>query len=333
MSNIPYIELDDPTPKNRFPIVMQVSILGVIMFVLFSSFIFNHNKVEQTLSQTENITPAGSPAALSVVPQKIDDVYVRAKAAYVWDVEGQRALFTKNPNDVLPLASITKLMTTLLAHELINDDTKTTVSLSAIRQDGASGLAAGEELDVENLRELALVSSSNDAAYALAASVGELLGDRDPVSQFIAGMNIRADELGLESLEFKNTTGLDLSETEPGAVGSARDVSFLMEYIIRNYPELLEPTQQSAARVYNTAGEYHDVSNTNEVALDIPNMIGSKTGFTDLAGGNLTIAFDVANNRPIIITVLGSTRSERFTDVLRLVDAVEQTMAETDNNL
>jgi len=330
MNHIPYIELDDPTPKNRFPIVLQLSILAFIMVGLFGSFLFNQDKLEQTLSQTETIQPAGSTIVLPVVPQKIEGVEVRAVAAYVWDIKGQRALYSKNQNEVLPLASITKLMTALLAHELIADETPTTVSLRAIRQEGVSGLNAGEQLEVEKLRELALVSSSNDAAFALAASVGELLGERDPVSQFIAGMNIRADELGLETLNFKNTTGLDLSETESGAVGSARDVSFLMEYIVKNYPEILEPTQQTATRIYNTAGTYYEINNTNEVALEIPNMIGSKTGFTDLAGGNLTIAFDVAYNRPIVITVLGSTRDERFTDVLKLVGAVQQSMAEAD---
>lgn len=332
MSDLPYIELEDQTPKNRFPIVLQLSILGVIMLVMFSSLFFSRDKVEQTLSQTETIQPAGSPATVPIaVPQKIEGVSVRATSAYVWDIEGQRALFTKNSNEVLPLASITKLMTALLAHELIADETPATVSLRAIKQEGASGLSAGEQLEAEKLRELALVSSSNDAAFALAASVGELLGERDPVYQFIAGMNIRADELGLETLEFKNTTGLDVSESEPGAVGSAKDVSFLMEYIVRNYPELLEPTQQTATRIYNTAGAYHDINNTNEVALEIPNMIGSKTGYTDLAGGNLTIAFDVAYNRPIVITVLGSTRDERFSDVLRLVQAVQESMGEIDS--
>jgi D-alanyl-D-alanine carboxypeptidase len=219
-------------------------------------------------------------------------------------------------------------MTALLAHELVPGDEGVTVPMAAIRQEGSSGLVAGEQLDIEKLRQLALVSSSNDAAFALAASVGTLLGTKDPTSQFIAGMNIRADELGLLTLDFKNTTGLDVSLTEPGAIGSARDVSFLMEYIISNYPEIITPTQDSATRIYNAAGAYHDINNTNEVALQIPNMIGSKTGYTDLAGGNLTIAFDAGLNRPIIITVLGSTRDERFSDVLALVSAVQETLSE-----
>lgn len=330
--NYPHIiETVEPiSPKNRFPIFAQLSILGLILFGIFGSLFFMDSTPEP-----EQLPPVVTPQPIDTttqpaVPQKISEVPLRASAAYVWDVKGQRALFAKNANDALPLASITKLMTTLLAYELISGDTTTTISMDAIRQEGSSGFMEGERMTVDDLRELALVSSSNDAAYMLGASVGQLLGEADPEAQFVRGMNIRAEELGLESLEFRNTTGLDLSETEPGAVGSASDVSFLMEYIVTNYPELIEPTQQSATRIYNTAGAYHDAENTNEVASIIPNMIGSKTGFTDLAGGNLTIAFDAGLDRPIIVTVLGSTRDERFSDVLRLVDAVQASLAEAE---
>lgn len=323
------IESDEQiTPKNRFPIILQLGILGLIMIGLFGTIIFNglpSNQTDESPTPDFSIEKNQQP----LVPQKIEGVSVRAAAAYVWDVKAQRALYNKNAEEKLPLASITKLMTTLVAYELIADDKMTTVPLSAIKQDGSSGLSAGEKLQANKLRELALVSSSNDAAYALAASVGTLLGDKDPTSQFVRGMNIRAAELNLPTLEFWNTTGLDLSTTEPGAIGSAKDVSFLMEYIITQYPELLEPTQQTATRIYNTAGAYHEASNTNEVALKIPNMIGSKTGYTDLAGGNLTIAFDAGLNRPIIITVLGSTRDDRFTDVLSLVEAVQESLGQT----
>ena len=101
-----------------------------------------------------------------------------------------------------------------------------------------------------------------------------------------------------------------------------------MEYILINYPEILEPTRKSAARVYNSNGDYHDMENTNEIIYAIPNLLGSKTGYTDLAGGNLTIAFDAGLDRPIVVTVLGSTRDERFSDVLRLVTAVKENITD-----
>jgi len=325
----PYmIEETKPSKKNMFPIVAQLGILSLILFGIFGAWLFDaQSPAQKNLPEPHNIIT--DTTEYQLVPQKIErEISLRAESAYVWDVRGQRALYKKNADETLPLASITKLMTALLAYELIPGDEQVRISQAAILQEGSSGLSAGERLNIEELQRLSLVSSSNDAAYALGASVGSLLGTKDPAAQFIAGMNIRAAELGLTTLHFKNTTGLDESTTEAGGVGSARDVSFLMEYIVVNYPEIISPTQQNATRIYNAAGAYHDANNTNEVVSQIPNMIGSKTGFTDLAGGNLTIAFDAGLNRPIIITVLGSTRDERFSDVLTLVEAVQETLSE-----
>lgn len=321
-SNI--INTEEPVGKNNFPILTQLGVLGVIMIVLFGVLLLPKTQPNPAPVNTQPIVIDNTQNPQ--IPQKLGAVNIHAKAAYVWDVQSQRALYSKNADTALPLASITKLMTALLAYELIEDSEEATISLSAIQQEGSSGFSAGERLGIKELRKIALISSSNDAAYALAASVGSLLGDNNPTDQFVSGMNIRASELGLGSLVFKNTTGLDLTDTEPGAVGSARDISFLMEYIITHHPEIISPTQEGSTRVYNTNGAYHDINNTNQVALDIPNMIGSKTGYTDLAGGNLTIAFDAGLNRPIIVTVLGSTHDQRFSDILTLVAAVQDSI-------
>lgn len=313
--------------ERRLVVVFQLGLLLFILVGLFSAYIFSGGQTAAVPKAVdiENV-PVNPPNEATM--QTLREVTVRAKAAYVWDVKGKQALYSKNETDVLPLASITKLMTSLLAYELAAADTKVFLSDRAAAQEGGGDLAPGEEFSHSALNRLALIASSNEAAFALGASTGALLGDNDPSAQFVEGMNIKAEELSLTSLSFKNTTGLDLSLSEPGAVGSAKDVSLLMEYIYKEHPELLEATTRGGARIYNSQGEYHDVENTNEVLYAIPNLIGSKTGYTDLAGGNLTIAFDAGMNRPIIITVLGSTREERFTDVLRLVRAVQANIAE-----
>lgn len=314
--------------ERKYVIMFQLVVLAFILTGLFGALFIGPSKDAVPAATVESQIPQSDSQSNAGVPQKIADVEVRAAAAYVFDVRNQRVLYAKSESEVLPLASITKLMTALLAHELIASDTNAVVSARAVGQEGGSGLLPGENLTIDELNKLALVSSSNDAAYALAANVGELLGDNDPAAQFIQGMNIKAEELELKSLQFKNTTGLDLSVTEPGAVGSARDVSFLMEHILTTYPEILEPTRNYNARVYNSNGDFHDFSNTNEVMYAIPNLLGSKTGYTDLAGGNLTVAYDAGFDRPIIVTVLGSTRDERFSDVLRLIDAVQNNISD-----
>jgi D-alanyl-D-alanine carboxypeptidase len=135
-------------------------------------------------------------------------------------------------------------------------------------------------------------------------------------------MNIRAEELGLSSLTFSNTTGLDLPGPRAGGTGNARDVSLLLAYMLEQYPSLLSTSTDQIARVYNSDGGIHTVENTNPITAELPNLLASKTGYTDLAGGNLTIAFDAGFDRPIIVTVLGSSRQGRFTDVATLVAAV-----------
>lgn len=307
--------------ERRVVIVFQILILVFILAGLFNSFFMNHR---QTASVPDTVDIKNAPLKdQKPIPQKISAVEVRAKAAYVWDVQNQRVLYSKDAEDALPLASITKLMTALLAHELIDKNHDAVVSMGALEQEGSSGLTVGEHLQIAELNKLALVSSSNDAAFALGATVGALLGDKDPTAQFVKGMNIKAEELHLKSMKFRNTTGLDLSPSEPGSIGSAKDVSLLMEDILKNYPDVLIPTTKANGRAYSSDGTYHDLENTNEIVYAIPNLLGSKTGYTDLAGGNLTIAFDTGMNHPIIITVLGSTREERFSDVLRLVKAVQ----------
>jgi len=313
-----------PTVHDRRVVIMlQLGVLLVILGGIFSARLFSSPPA-----------PAEEYVQLSAVPLKptdqallfesLEEIAVRGKAAYVWDVKAETVLYSKNSDEVLPLASLTKLMTGLLSFELLDTNTEGIITEQALRQDGSTGLAAGDRLNLEQLNKLSMIASSNDAAFALGATVGSALGDDDAYAQFVTAMNIRAEELGLDTLEFKNTTGLDVSPSEAGAVGSAKDVSLLMAYILKTHPEILEPTKRSATRVYNDDGSFYDVTNTNDALYAIPNLLGSKTGYTDLAGGNLTIAFDAGFNRPIIITVLGSTRDERFSDVLRLMNAIKE---------
>jgi D-alanyl-D-alanine carboxypeptidase (penicillin-binding protein 5/6) len=175
-----------------------------------------------------------------------------------------------------------------------------------------------------------MLASSNDAAYALANAVGREINAGDPNQTFVNAMNIRAEELGLNNFIFYNPTGLDIDQNQAGAFGTAREVTFLLEYILQNYPNILEPSTFTATRVYNEAGSYHSAENTNPIVTQIPNLLASKTGYTDIAGGNLTIAFDAGYNRPVIVTVLGSSFDGRFTDVKKLVNAVTASLAESE---
>lgn len=322
---------DLPRGEKRFPVVTQLALLGLLLVAIFgityAPKFFTDSKSADAQKTAGSAPLVIAENTIQTIPV-LENIHLSAKSAYVYDVRAKRALYSKDPDTVLPLASITKLMTALIAHELVATNKTIVVPKAAISQSGSSGLREGERFTTAALSKYAVLASSNDAAYALASAVGAVIDNtKNPNQTFVKSMNIRAAELGLPHLHFLNPTGLDISVTEAGAVGTAREISFLMEYIVSNYPEILAPTTIESARVYNADGAYHDAENTNPIISKIPNLLGSKTGYTDLAGGNLTIAFDAGYNRPIIVTVLGATYDGRFTDVQKLVDAVTAAFA------
>lgn len=319
---------------TKRPVFWQVVVLMVLLIIIFSSAIINELSDYTSVAKppTQSAEPNNNAAAAVTSQQEsreidLGELPLQAKAVYVVDLQTGVTLYEKNAEQPLPLASVTKLMTALVTHEILSENDTVFIDLAAVLQDGDSGLTGGETFDVSTLNDLVLMTSSNDGAYAMAETAGGVLGDG--AGSFVAAMNIRAEQLALESLEFKNPTGLDLeNETVPGAMGTAKDVAGLMAFIATNYPEILESTTELSSRFYNDTGAYHDARNTNGTVTEIDGLISSKTGYTDLAGGNLAIAYDAGLNHPIVIVVLGSSRTGRFTDVLTLVDAINESLTD-----
>ncbi len=329
-SDAPRTFLDDDTTEepgiSSVPVLRQLFVaLGLLVVVFSTTYIGTVIALfEDTAEHDDVVVEAQLPRIENIdnteYANAFDGTEITAEAAYVWDVQAQRVLFNKNADAELPLASVTKLMTALVAYELLDETSDVNISGDAIREDGDSGFREGETFSLRDLTDLTLIASSNDGAKALSAQAGATLTDgNDPSKTFIDAMNIRADELGLTKTRFLNATGLDLSASQAGAYGSARDMAFLMEYIITHYPDVTALTKNDLTTVRNEEGEYHIAKNTNEIVDDIDGLIASKTGYTELAGGNLVIAFETGLNHPVIISVLGSTRNERFADVEELV--------------
>lgn len=316
---------EDSLQEPHIPVFRQLFVaLGLLVLVFGITYTGTIVALVKPHSNAEEVR-VDAQLAHSEIPvltqNAFDNTTLAAKSAIVWDVKEQRILFNKNGDDQLPLASVAKLMTALVAYELLNSTDTVKISAEAIRTNGDSGLMDGEKFSLQNLTDFTLISSSNDGATALSGAAGSATGIQDdPQKVFIQAMNLRAEELGLTQTYFKNATGLDLSTTEGGAYGSARDMAFLMEYIIEHYPTVLALTKIDETTVDNSNGEYHIAKNTNPVVNDIGGLIASKTGYTELAGGNLVVAFDVGLNHPVVISVLGSTQSGRFDDVLNLVE-------------
>ncbi len=320
------------TLPGHIPVMRQLTVaLGLLVVVFSTSYIGTLTALVNKRVVPEDVlvsTRLAESAQANAYINPFDTAVVTARSAFVWDVKTGRALFNKNADEVLPLASVTKLMTALVAYELLDDTTIVNISNDAIKTDGDSGLSDGETFSLKNLTDMVLVASSNDGAEALGAAAGESIGAKGkPQDIFVHAMNLRAEQLGLTHTSFNNASGLDISKEKAGAYSSARDISSLMEYIVTHYPDVTALTKVENTYVYNESGEYHEVENTNEIVNKIDGLIASKTGYTELAGGNLVIAFNVGLNHPIIVAVLGSTFKDRFSDVLSLTELARKYVA------
>jgi D-alanyl-D-alanine carboxypeptidase len=124
----------------------------------------------------------------------------------------------------------------------------------------------------------------------------------------------------MEKTYFLNESGLDVTERISGGYGSARDMVKLLEYAHKNHLEILKDTQEDEAFFSSINFGEHKVSNTNKIARKIPLLLFSKTGFTDLAGGNLALVFEKEPGYPIAVVVMGSpTQEDRFADAEKLI--------------
>lgn len=315
-------------PRSRLPVTRQLAILALLLVGIFSaggaSWWIGGGREGGAETAAVGGGVASTPAASPSDEADFSDLKIQARSAIVIDLQDGTVLYEKDADESWPLASITKLMTALVASEIVKDGAVIPITDAAVSQAEDGGVAAGERFSYKNLSDLTLLRSSNDGAYALSAALGRALDEDAPDVAFVKAMNVRAKELGLTSTYFRNPTGLDISETEAGAYGTARDVARLLGYIVENRPELLEATTVAKDVFYDESGAAHQASNTNQAAEAIPALIASKTGYTTLAGGNLAVAFDVGVNHPVVAVVLGSTHQGRFSDTLGLVRAARR---------
>ncbi len=265
-------------------------------------------------------TVAASPFCANLSPH----ISLTGHAAYAEDLETGETLYEKSSDVQLPLASLTKLMTVLVASDVLSDADVVTISKEALTPDGDSGLIIGERWRAKELIDFTLVTSANDGAHALALAAQAK--SKSTPEAFIARMNTKAVSLGMSQTFFADDTGLDISINSAGAFGSARDVGKLFAYIVRTKPRLIEGTTVDTDTFISLDGTKHRGKNTSSVITELSGAIGSKTGFTDLAGGNLAVTFEPLPGRPVLAVVLGSTREGRDTDMLTLTKAIKASM-------
>lgn len=231
--------------------------------------------------------------------KKSDKAIPLSAAAYlVTDLETNETVVDKNADKVLPVASITKLMTALVAQDLLKPDQIITISQSAYNTYGnTGGLRVGEKLSVRDLFYPLLLSSSNDTAEALAEEVGR--------EKFLAEMNARAKKIGLKNTFFADPSGLS-----PANTSTASDLAKLADYLYHYRPEILAITREK-----NHKAGKHVWNNVNNISL-MSNYVGGKNGYTEEANRTLVSIFQVPIEKT---SAASSTTQEKKSRLLALV--------------
>jgi serine-type D-Ala-D-Ala carboxypeptidase (penicillin-binding protein 5/6) len=231
---------------------------------------------------------------------------VDARAYLVLNGANGEVLLARNADDRLPIASLTKLMTTLLVTAHAKPNELVTVQPDAAGVTGSTiRLHAGERIRVRDLMAGALIQSANDSAVALGDFVGARVGTPFPTL-----MNNTAESIGLENTHFVRPDGLDV----PGHYSSAFDVTKLALVAMRE-PIIRRLVRQETATI---AGG-RTLHTWNDLLGEFPGTFGVKTGHTTSAGWN-EVAAARGNGVTIYATILGSpSRSTRNADLEELL--------------
>lgn len=239
---------------------------------------------------------------------------ITAKSAVLMDAATGKVLFEHNADEALPPASVTKVMTLLLVFEAIDSgalaltDTVTASETAASMGGTQIYLEPGEKMSVEDLIKSVVISSANDAACALAEHIA------GSESAFVAKMNERARELGMNNTNFENTNGLD--DTTKNHVISARDIAIMSRELMK-HEKIFDYTTVWMDTV--RGGEF-GLSNTNRLLRTYSGCTGLKTGSTSKAKFCIS-ATAKRGDLSLIAVVMGApTRDERNALTAKMLD-------------
>ena len=240
------------------------------------------------------------------------ELAISAPSAMLIEAGTGKTLFEKNPDEKLPPASVTKIMTMLLTIEAVDRgqislDDMVRCSENAASMGGSQVfLEPGEEMSVHDMLKAVAVASGNDAAVALAEFVA---GSAEGFSEL---MNKRAAELGMENTHFVNCNGLDAE----GHLTTARDIS-LMSRALVSHPKILEFT---SIWMDSLRGGAFGLVNTNKLIRFYEGANGLKTGSTSVAKFCVSASAVKDGMNLIAVIMAAPTSKDRFRDATKLLD-------------
>lgn len=288
-----------------------VCMLSLIMsFNVFTMSIWaNESRISAECDISDINVPISTKTENSAIGKKLE---IKAKSSILMEPNTGRILYEDNADEKLPPASITKIMSLLLVMEALKRgdftlDTKVTASEHACSMGGSQiWLEPGECMTVHELLKATVIASANDACVAL----GELISGSE--EGFVALMNERAKELGMNNTTFKNCTGLDME----GHLTSAHDVAIMSCELIKH--ELIK--DYSTVWMDSLRDGKSELVNTNKLVRFYKGTTGLKTGTTSIAKYCLSASAQRDGLSLVAVVLAGETSNDRFEGAKKLLD-------------
>ena len=244
---------------------------------------------------------------------------LQARTGILVDFHSDEIMFELDPDSQICPASMTKIMTAIVAFDLLKEnklslDDKFTISENAWRlsQAGYSSMfiMINDQVSVENLLKGIIIASGNDACVALAEGIA---GSEENFAQI---MNEKAEEIGMTSTNFSNSSGIN----DPNNISTVRDIALMSKYLIENYPKYYELFKEKTFTWDRTGGDPIKQGNRNPLLYKNVGVDGVKTGY--LAVEKYSLASTIKkNNRRLIAVASGfPTKNLRSSESLKLLN-------------
>ena len=246
------------------------------------------------------------------------DINIKARTAILQDFLSGQILYEKDADRKIFPASMTKIMTTIIAFDLLkkgelNLDEKFIVSENAWRlsEAGYSSMfiMVGDQISVENLLKGIIISSGNDACIALAEGIS---GTEE---EFAILMNEKAQEIGMENTYFSNSSGINA----PDNLSTVRDILIMSNYLIKNYPNYYKYFNEKEFTWDRTGGEPITQGNRNPLLYKNIGVDGIKTGYLSYEKYSLASSIKRNDRRLIAVGSGFSTKTARSKQSLKLL--------------
>ncbi len=237
---------------------------------------------------------------------------LQAKSAILYSTETNSIVFEQGAFDRRPLASITKLMTAMVAIDYgIQWDQEANILPNEYVEGGELILAPSERLTMKDLFNASLLGSANNATLAYVRQLGMSTND------VIRAMNRKAIEIGLEQTEFYDVTGLS-----PSNVSTAYDIALMAHYAFSKYPDISHATSQKEYTfTVRGTGREHTIRNTNKPVYEgTLDAIGSKTGFLYEAGYCLVVEGTGKYKNMVAVVMDTPSEEAQFVEIQRLLN-------------